>query len=176
MHFRTLALASAVLMAAASAQAVTQSVVYNTLIGAQTVVPPLGGGDVLVSDTLVTGATGPLSQRTTFTVAPGVFSFNGEAVWEISTATSTLPRLTGVNIDIFDSSNVLVASDTFGGTLGGFAVSSMAGPIAPGTYTMVATGTAVRDAVLDISLTFSVPEPTTALAASMLCLTLRRRR
>jgi hypothetical protein len=166
-----------VLLAAASAQAATQTVTYNTLVGAQTLVTPFAVGDVLIADTLVTNATGALSQTTTFTVAPGVGSFSGEAAWEVSTAVGTLPRLTGVNVDIFDSLNVLVASDTFVGALGGFAHSSLAGPIAPGTYTMVATGTGVRDSVLDISLTFApIPEPTTMLAASSAALLLTRRR
>jgi hypothetical protein len=58
----------------------------------------------------------------------------------------------------------LVASDSFVGTLGGFATSTLLGNLAPGDYTLVATGTAVRDASLNVSLSFvpaPVPEPQT---------------
>ena len=51
-------------------------------------------------------------------------------------------------------------SDAFAGALGGFAISTLNGPIGPGTYHLVATGTAVRDTVLDVSIT-AVPEPGT---------------
>ena len=62
-----------------------------------------------------------------------------------------------------DAANALVTSDTFAGTLGGWAVSTFAGAIAPGNYRLVATGTAVRDASLDRTLSFvsGVPEPGT---------------
>ena len=55
-------------------------------------------------------------------------------------------------------------SDTINGPTG-FAFSSFAGALDPGTYTLVATGTAVRDSFLDVSLTLTgaqvtaVPEP-----------------
>jgi len=51
--------------------------------------------------------------------------------------------------------------------LGHLALSSFSGAIAPGTYTLVAMGTAVRDVFLDVSLTLTgnavtaVPEPET---------------
>ena len=102
----------------------------------------------------------------TFTVGPSISAFAGSAAWEISTATGTGPRLIGVNIDIFNSANALVASDAFAGVLAGFALSTFDALIGPGTYKLVATGTAVRDASLDVSLSFTgpptpVPEPET---------------
>ena len=135
-----------------AAQAETQAVIFNVLNASATLPTPFLGGDNLRLDTLVTTETGPLLQTITFTVGAGVDSFIGEAAWEISTATGTGPRLIGVNIDIFDSSNTLVASDTFVGVLGGFAHSTFDSLIGPGTYTMKATGTAVRDASLDVTL------------------------
>jgi hypothetical protein len=157
----TLALAAAALWSG-SAHAVTQTVSFNVLTASATVPTPLASGDVLRLNTLVTSAVGALSQTVTFSIASGVASLSGEAAWEISTATGTAPRLIGVNIDIFDASNTLVTSDTAPGTLGGFAVSTFASAIGPGTYRMVATGTGVRDSSLDVTLAFSsvpVPEP-----------------
>lgn len=151
---------AAAALCAGSAQAVTQTVNFNVLNASATLPTPLAAGDVLHLNTLVTGAVGALSQTITFSLASGVASLTGQAVWEISTATGTAPRLIGVNIDIFDASNTLVTSDTVAGTLGGFAVSTFASAIGPGTYRMVATGTGVRDSSLDVSLSFApVPEP-----------------
>jgi PEP-CTERM motif len=161
---RNLGLAACVTMGAValgSAQARTQPVTFNLLNASGTVLTPLEAGDVLRLDTLVTTETGPLLQSITFSLASGVSAFTGEAAWEISTATGTGPRLVGVNIDIFNSSNALVASDTFAGTLGRFAISTFDGFIGPGTYKLVATGTGVRDSSLDVTLAFAVPEPET---------------
>jgi len=159
-------LAPVVLIAAAAlgsnAHSATQAVTFNVLNASVTLATPFAVGDNLVMNTLVSPATGALSQTINFSVASGVSGFGGDAVWQISTATGTGPRLTGVNIDIFNSANAIVASDTFAGTLGGFAVSSLSSAITPGTYRLVATGTGVRDSVLDVSLSF-VPEPGTYL-------------
>lgn len=159
--YAPLALVAATALAS-TAHAATQTVAFSVLNASATLTTPLAVGDNLVMNTLVSPATGALLQTITFSVASGVSGFLGDAVWQISTASGTGPRLTGVNIDIFNSANVLVASDTFLGTLGGFAVSSFSSAITPGTYRMVATGTGVRDSVLDVSLSF-VPEPGTYL-------------
>ena len=120
--------------------------------------PALQSGDALVLDTLVTQETGSLLQSITFTLA-SAFSLQGEAAWEISTSAGSGPRLVGVNIDIFDSSNSLVLSDTFAGVLAGFAHSTFSGDIAPGTYTLVATGNGIRESSLDVSMTVQAPAP-----------------
>jgi hypothetical protein len=148
---------------APSAQATTQTVTFNTLVGSASANLPFAVGDTLVVDSMVSGATGALNQSVSFTLGEGVASLTGSATWEISTATGPGPRLIGLNIDIFDASSVLVASDSFLGTLGSFAVSSLASNIGPGSYKLVATGSAVRDTVMDISLSFvgAVPEPQT---------------
>jgi hypothetical protein len=159
---------AAVLVLAASAapqfaQAATQPVQFNVLNAAATLPTPFAAGDNLRLDTLVTTGVGALFQSITFTVAPGVTGLTGEAAWEVGTADGTGPRLVGVNLDIFDAANALVTSDTFAGTLGGFAVSTFASAISPGTYRLVATGTGVRDSSLDVTLSFvsAVPVPAT---------------
>jgi len=148
---------------AGNAHAVTQVVAFNVLNASATLPTPLLSGDNLQLNTLVTTEVGALLQTITFTVGAGVGSLTGQATWEITTATGTGPRLIGVNIDIFDASNTSVTSDTFVGTLGGFAVSTFASAIGPGTYRLVATGTGVRDSSLDVTLSFAsaVPEPGT---------------
>lgn len=82
----------------------------------------------------------------------------------LNSATGAGPRLTGINLDIFDASSALVTSDAFSGTLAGFALSTFNSPIAPGNYRLVASGTGVRDSSLDVTLSFVaiVPEPGTA--------------
>ena len=141
---------------------ITQGVRTDVLQSASVRATPLLAGDNLFLDTLVVnGETGALAQRVKFTVGAGVGSFTGNAAWEVSAAAGSGPRLVGVNIDIFDANNQLVASDSFAGTLGGFATSTLLGDLAPGEYTLVATGTAVRDASLNVSLSFvagQVPE------------------
>ena len=154
----------ALLIAAAfvsQAQAATQVVTFNVLNASATLPTPFLAGDTLRLDTLVTTQVGTLLQTVTFTVGAGVGSFSGQGAWEISTAAGPGPRLVGVNLDVFDATNTLVASDSFAGTLAGFALSSFVStPIGPGTYRLVASGTGVRDSSLDVTLSFApVPEP-----------------
>jgi len=151
----------ACMLAAPAAHAATQLVTFNVLNASVTLPTPLLSGDVLRMDTFVSGQTGALLQTINFTVGGGVGSLSGEAAWEISTAAGPGPRLTGVNIDIFNNAtNTLVTSDTLAGTLGGFAVSTFSSAIGPGSYRLVATGTGVRESSLDVSLIFApVPEP-----------------
>jgi hypothetical protein len=153
-------IAALAVAAALPAQANTVEVDFNVLNASATLGTPFAAGDSLLLDTTVTQETGALSQSITFTLAAGVSSLVGRAAWEISTAAGPGPRLTGVNIDIFDAGNNLVLSDSFVGALGGFAISSLSGAIGPGTYRMVATGTGVRDSVLDVAISM-VPEPGT---------------
>jgi len=166
-RFAMLKLAPVALLVGAAlannAHAVTQVVAFNVLNATATLPTPLLSGDNLVLNTLVTTQTGALLQTINFTVGAGVSNLTGQAVWEIDTATGTGPRLIGVNIDIFNASNVLVVSDAFAGTLGGFAISTFASAIGPGSYHLVATGTGVRDSSLDLTLEFTnaVPEPGT---------------
>lgn len=155
----------AALFSATSAQATTQLVSFNVLNASATLPTPFLGGDSLHLDTYVSGQTGALLQTINFTVGANVGNLTGQAVWEIDTATGTGPRLVGVNIDIFNATtNALVTSDSFAGTLGNFAISTFASGITPGNYRLVATGTGIRDSSLDVTLNFVaavVPEPGT---------------
>jgi hypothetical protein len=150
-----------VALMAGPAFADTQTVHYGNLAANAVVAPMLDPGDNLFIETFTT-EHGSLSQTTTFTLAESV-DFTGLAGWIIDTADGQGPRLVGVNIDILDGTSTVVASDDFEGVLAGFAHSSFMGSLGPGTYTLIATGNAVRDASLDISLSFmqAVPEPAT---------------
>lgn len=147
---------------ALQAQAATQEVSLNVLNATVTLATPFLAGDNLRLDTLVTTQVGALLQTVNFTVGAGVGSFSGQAAWEVGTATGTGPRLIGVNLDVFNASNVLVASDSGVVVANGFATSSFATTaLGPGAYHLVATGTGVRDSSLDVTLSFAtaVPEP-----------------
>lgn len=74
-------------------------------------------------------------------------------------------RTIGVNIDLFDSSNSLVASDSFLGTTGALASSRMiaSGLSTGAVYSLVMTGTAVQGGRYQIELADgSTPPPTPA--------------
>lgn len=122
-------------------------------------------GESLIVDSLVTSETGALEQLVTFTLDSGVDSLSGFAQWDVSPAGGLGARLVGVNIDLFDAANTLIESDNFAGVFDGFALSTFGTALGPGTYTLRATGTGVRDASLNIALAFdgttitSVPEP-----------------
>lgn len=132
----------------------------NTLNASTSVTTPLDAGDVLFVDTTARGQPGSLFHTVTFTVGAGVTGVSGRATWAISTATGPGPRLIGVNFDLFNASNVLILSDTFAVTLSGSADSSFASTtLAPGAYTLRATGTGVRDVVYDLALEFTGTPP-----------------
>lgn len=145
-----------------SALAATQTVYFDTLNGATTA-PALGADDVLFVDAHVRGETGALSHAVTFSVAAGVTGVSGRATWAVSTAGGPGPRLVGVNFDLFDANNVLVSSDSFAGVLAGGASSTFASTfLAPGIYTLRASGLAVREVMYDLVLEFSGTPPVTA--------------
>lgn len=155
-----LGVVGALALAAQGASAALYTASYDHLIESATIGTTINVGDALAADTFVTTEVGALLQTTTFTLGAGVNTFSGFAAWEISNPGGSQPRLIGVNLDIFDSGNNLVATDAFVGVLGGFAHSTFGGNIGPGTYTLVATGTGVRASSMDISLEFAhaVPE------------------
>lgn len=143
------------------ALASTQTVFLDELV-ASTTAPQLGGGDVLIVNAHIRGQTGTLSHSVTFSVAAGVTSVSGLNTWAISTAIGPGPRLIAVNFDIFNASNALVVSDSGVTTLSGSADSTfVSAPLAPGIYTLRATGVGVRESMYDIALEFSgTPPPT----------------
>ena len=126
-------------------------------LASATVATPLVLNDKLLVDSLVTTESGALLQTVTFTLASGVTGITGNAAWN-----TVGPQLTGVNIDILSGTTgtTVVASDTFAGTVGGIAVSTFNSLLSPGTYRLVATGTAGSTSSLDIAIT-AVPEPGT---------------
>lgn len=157
-------IASASLLSNASAASLT--VTSNLLDFSGTILTPFAPEDNLSLNTHVTIEPGPLTQSITFTVGAGVTSIFGGAEWLVTPVADTGPRLVGVNIDLIDSSNVLAASDSFVGLSNGVASSTFFFAALPGTYRLVATGTAIRAAVLDVSLDFgpvaAVPESQTS--------------
>lgn len=148
-------------LSATSASATTQVVTFNQLNASTTLVTPFLAGDVLRLNSYAT-QVGSLLQSITFTLGAGIVSLSGQSSWEIDTATGIGPRLVGVNVDVFDASNLLLVSDSGVLTGNGFATSTfVTTALGPGTYHMVATGTGVRDSSLDVTLKFAaaVPEP-----------------
>jgi len=158
---------------------------FSSLVDSRTMGVPFKAGDSLIVDSLVTSDTGALDQLVTFTLDSGVDSLTGFAQWDISPAGGLGARLVGVNIDLFDANNTLVASDVFAGTRDAFAFSTFGTALGPGTYELRATGTGIRDASLNMALSFggtttnNVPEPSgIALTLTALCaavLSARRR-
>jgi hypothetical protein len=148
---------------AQNASAVTQSANFDHLTESATFSTPLLANDSLFLNTLVTSETGALTQTITFTLGASVAGLTGNAVWDVTTAAGPGPRLIGVDINIFDAANNLVTTDGSVVLANGFATSTFASAIGPGTYKLVATGTGVRDSSLDVSLSFTpaVPEPET---------------
>ena len=88
------------------------------------------------------GTTPPIVHTLTFKARTAGLTVG--TAWRVGTAASPI-RLVGVNIDLFDASNVLVASDVFASTLDGYALSTLTtdGLIAGASYHMVLTGTQV---------------------------------
>jgi hypothetical protein len=123
---------------------------YDTLIGSKVVAAPFATGDSLLleGDSLELGA---LLNDTVVRLDTGTFSAGVR--WVVDTAAGTGSRLIGVNLDLFDAANLLVASDAFEGVANGQASSSLvATGLAPGTYRLRMTGTSVRGARYRVAL------------------------
>mgnify|MGYP006385055501 FL=1 len=125
---------------------------FTNLQDARTISLPLISRETLLVDTLVTSQTGPLAHTVTFTPTAGIDRVAADLVWMTSEATGAGPRLIGVNVDLLDAGGTLIASDTFSGTLAGFAHSTLNTPIGPGAHRIVVTGTGSRDASMGIAL------------------------
>ena len=155
----TIAIPLALSIAVVPAGAVTQVLAFDTLNASGTVASTVNAGDTVFVDTLVRSSPGALSQSTTFALGAGVTGLTGQVAWMISSAAGQGPRLTGFNVDLIDTStNTVVASDSFSGTLGGVAHSNFSTPlggIGPGIYRLEATGTGVRDSLFDLALSFT---------------------
>ncbi len=143
-----------VALASSAANAAVYEATFENNLGTQTISSSITAVDSLVMSGMLTSGAGSVVNSTTFTAGAGVGSISLDAVWRSGAAGDTL-RLIGVNIDLLDSSNAVVATDSFIGLLGGFAHSSVdfAGLIGGGAYTLRLTGTNtnVGQYLLDVS-------------------------
>jgi len=163
--------------AAAPAHATVQIVDFDRLVASAVLETPFAAGDRLVLDSFAAGQRGWLEQSITFTLDTALQA-SGSASWSVVPRGSRLYR---VDIDVLDADGQVVLSDSFAGRAAGLANSVLAGSLGPGTYTLRATGWGGRDASLDLSMAFAVPEPASAamMAAGLGLITLvaaRRRR
>lgn len=163
-HVRRLAFAAALLCApGAVVLAATQTVFLDQRAGTSQRSTPLQAGDTLYIDALTRSDPGAFDHEITFTVGTGVDSVSGSVAWSVAAVESAGPRLVGINVDVFNDAQALVAGDTFAGVGGGYARSVFEPtPLAPGTYTLRITGTAVRSALFDAALVFGGAPPATA--------------
>lgn len=177
MKTKTAMALAAAAWAALPAQATVQVVDFDRLVASTVFDKPFAAGDRLVLDSFAAGQRGRLEQTITFTV-DSPLQIDGRANWSVLPRGSRLYR---VDIDLLGADGELVLSDSFAGRAAGLANSVLAGALGPGTYTLRATGWGGRDASLDLSVAFAVPEPASAamMAAGLGLLTLlaaRRRR
>lgn len=168
---------AAAALSAAPAHASIQVVDFDRLVASAVLDTPFSYGDRLVLDSFAAGQRGWLDQSVTFTLDTALQA-SGQASWSVVPRGSRLYR---VDIDVLDADGQVVLSDSFAGRAAGVANSVLAGALGPGTYTLRATGWGGRDASLDLTMAFAVPEPASAamLAAGLGLITLvaaRRRR
>lgn len=122
----------------------------------ETIAFPFLAEDTLYLNDVITGQTGDYDRTVNFTVGEGVTGMTGLLNWAVNSAGGTSPRLVGVNVDLLDSTDALIASDVFAGVLAGYAHSTFdLGALAPGDYKLVASGSAVRDVSFNAALTFT---------------------
>jgi hypothetical protein len=134
----------------------------------------LNGDRLLIDGKIADDSINEVSNEFTFTSTAGSLSAGIE--WIVGQP-DNLQRTVGVNVDLFDSADMLVASDTFVGLQGEQAFSQLAASgIGPGTYTLRFTGTALAGSryqihlntdalppgfqpITDVAPVTSVPEP-----------------
>lgn len=126
---------------AARADAAPIALAYDDLDEVKTVRTPLTASNPLRMTGLINNtSTGSIVNELSFVA--GSSSLALSAGWLIAPPSN---RTLGVNIDLLDSSNAVIASDTFINTNGGLARSSLtaSGLIAGAAYRLLFTGTAV---------------------------------
>ena len=134
----------------ATSHAAVLALKYDTGTESKTLVTPITPGSSLSLEGLV--APGTVNSSLAFNWA-STSDFSLGAAWLVGAAADTTPSLTGFNIDLFDSGNALVASDSFAGLTAGIARSSLQfGSLAAGAYRLAVTGTAVRTGIFDVDL------------------------
>jgi len=165
MQIRKAILGAMMLCGSSIAHAAIYEASFENNIGSQTVTNPITAADVLVMSGMLTSGAGAVTNSTSFTAGAGVVGISLDAVWRSGSAGDTL-RLIGVNIDLIDNANTVVASDSFIGVLGGFAHSELDfGALTPGVdYTLRLTGTNVDVGQYVVDASFAaVPVPGAAI-------------
>jgi len=131
---------------------------FDTHVGEKTLGSTLANGAELIIDgKMEDDALSGIVNEVKFTSTASRLSAGIE--WIIG-GTTDPQRTVGVNVDIFDASNSLVASDSFQGITDGQAFSQLtASSIGPGAYTLRFTGTAALGGRYRIHLTTNEVPP-----------------
>jgi hypothetical protein len=141
----------------ASAVAAPVSISYDRFTETKTIGTPIEAGHTLRVDGGLVDASLPSITNTLF-FATASMTLAVSAGWLVAPAQN---RTVGVNIDVYDSSHFLVASDVFQGVTGTIAHSELnvADLIAGAPYQLVLTGTADQVGRYALALTAGAPSP-----------------
>jgi hypothetical protein len=153
-----------VLLVARAASATPLDLTYDSPNESKTVSTALSASTPIRLEGRLAG-TGAIDNTLTFVAGSSALSLS--ATWLVAPPTN---RTIGVNIDLFDATNTLVASDIFIGTDGTLATSRLAATnlVAGGLYHLQFTGTAVGFGRFQIDLANgTVPPPIPAVAAAI---------
>ena len=153
-------LLSAVIGAAAQAAPVTLT--YDTYGESKTLAAPIDASTPVRLDGLIPARDGGALTQS-FTFVAGSSDLSMSAGWRIAPLDV---RTVGVNIDLFDAANNVVATDAFGGVTGDLAQSqfSASGLTVGGLYTLKLTGTALDAGRYQVDLASGTTPPPIPLA------------
>lgn len=132
----------------------TSQALFDTRVGAKTPGGSFAPGDELQIDGILT-ESGSISDDVNLTVTSSTLSAG--IAWLVAPGPL---RTTGVNVDLFDANDVLVASDAFVGVTDGQAFSQFSvGSLVPGNYMLRFTGNALDGGRYRINLTTDPDAP-----------------
>jgi hypothetical protein len=153
--------AAGIVFGAAQASAAVLPASFQNLTGSQTLPGSVNAGDLLAWSGLFADQAGSLTNEVAF--KDGATNLDLSAAWFVKNNT----RLVGVNIDLLDSSNTVLATDTFDGLSVGIARSSLtfAGLVAGQNYKLLITGNSITNGNYDVKVDFT---PIPAAASLML--------
>ncbi len=146
------------------AHAQQQALTFDNYAESKSFKTPLDSASgILLDGAIPDRGGGALSN--TFNFISGATELSMSASWRLA---PTDVRTVGVNIDLFDSNNNLVKSDTFSGVVGNLAQSQFVATqlVAGGSYKLVVTGTAAEGSRYQIGLlsgSVAAPIPTSPL-------------
>ena len=155
--------AFALLGVGTSDAAVVYKASFENLTGSQTIgSPSVNAGDLIAWSGLIENQSGAVTNSVSFTA--GASTIDLSAAWFVKSAS----RLVGVNIDLLDATNTVVASDTFQGVTAGVAVSSLSfgGLVAGNAYTLKLTGNSITNGNYDVKVDVTPIPASLALLAS----------